>query len=219
MAELLLSTTGTASPVVIDDLGGRSFTHPVTDLDLLLEYSHSTIMGSADLNTKVAAGEITLTDADGVAFTVVQDQAPIKNNFDASAPTVNDDIDAGYSKDSLWVKSDAPIAIFVCLDNTAGAADWQQIATKFENITIKSSNYTALATDDIIIATAAITITLPPVAGLEGLPLTVHHNSASGVVTVDGDGSETINGQLTAVLSSRYDFITFFNAGTEWLSK
>ena len=127
MAELLLSTTGTASPVIIDDLGGRSFTHPVTNLDLLLEYSHSTIMGSTDLNTKVAAGEITLTDADGVAFLVVQDLAPIKNNFDAAAPTVNDDIDAGYSKDSLWVKSAAPIAIFVCLDNAVGAADWGQV--------------------------------------------------------------------------------------------
>lgn len=127
MAELLLSTTGTSSPVIITDLGDRTFVHPVTNLDLLLEYKHSEIIGSSDLNIAVAAGFITLTDADGVLFPIVQDLAPIKNNFDTGAPTVTDDIDAGYSKNSLWIKTVAPLAFFVCLDNAAGAADWAEI--------------------------------------------------------------------------------------------
>jgi len=127
MAELLLSTTGTQATTIITDLGERTFIHPVTNLDLLLEYKHSEIIGSADLNAAVAAGFITLTDTDGVLFPIVQDQAPIKNNFDAGVPGVTNDIDEGYSKNSLWVKTAVPIAIFVCLDNTAGAAVWGQV--------------------------------------------------------------------------------------------
>ena len=57
---VLLSTTGTLSPVVIDDMGARSFTHPTTNIDLELEYDLWEILESEDLLAALTAGHITL---------------------------------------------------------------------------------------------------------------------------------------------------------------
>jgi len=58
--ELLLTTTGTQSPVIINDLGNRSFTHPTTNYNLLNDYSIITLMNSFDLRGAVTSGYITL---------------------------------------------------------------------------------------------------------------------------------------------------------------
>jgi hypothetical protein len=58
-------------------------------------------------------------------------RAPIygaKNNFAATAdPTVNDDISLGYAIGSEWLRTDTA-ELFVCFDNTGGAAVWKEIA-------------------------------------------------------------------------------------------
>ena len=58
---LLLTTTGTQTPVTIDDLNGRSFTHPTTDFDLLTEFSLQEVADSTDLISAISAGYITVT--------------------------------------------------------------------------------------------------------------------------------------------------------------
>jgi len=58
--ELLLSTTGTQDPVVIEDLGGRSFSHPTTDFDLLAEFLPNEVMNSDDLQSALDSGYVTL---------------------------------------------------------------------------------------------------------------------------------------------------------------
>jgi len=76
MGEIRLTTTGTQSPVVIDDLGARSFTHPVTNFDLLAEFTEDEVQYSADLQALLTAAHITLTDENAVAITTVQDASP-----------------------------------------------------------------------------------------------------------------------------------------------
>lgn len=50
-------------------------------------------------------------------------------NFTAgAAPTVDDDITQGYSINSHWYKATYPYGIWVCTDNTEGAAVWRQLA-------------------------------------------------------------------------------------------
>jgi len=57
---VLLTTTGTLGTVVIDDLGGRSFVHPVTDYELTSEYTYDEIRGSADLGAALDNGYISI---------------------------------------------------------------------------------------------------------------------------------------------------------------
>lgn len=44
----------------------------------------------------------------------------------AVAPAVGDDVDDGYEPGHLWIDTVAP-ALYICVSNAAGAADWNQI--------------------------------------------------------------------------------------------
>lgn len=63
-----ISTTGTASPVILNDLGARSFTHPTTNYDLTAEYTLEELRDSLDLRAAIQSAELT-ADFDGVAIT------------------------------------------------------------------------------------------------------------------------------------------------------
>ena len=76
---IFLTTTGTLGTVVIDDLGGVEFVHPVVSLDLVVpngEFSYDEVINSnelgspsASLQAAINAGDITLTDASGNTIT------------------------------------------------------------------------------------------------------------------------------------------------------
>lgn len=61
MADFLISTTGTLSPVVLSDLGNRTFTHPTVNHNLTAEYSREEISRSVSLGTALDSGWITAT--------------------------------------------------------------------------------------------------------------------------------------------------------------
>jgi len=63
----------------------------------------------------------------------------------------------------------------------------------------------------------AITLTLPPAASYKGKTLWVKKIDASGnAVTVDGDGSETIDNATTQTISVQYASLTLHCDGSEW---
>jgi len=62
-----------------------------------------------------------------------------------------------------------------------------------------------------------LTITLPPAKIMEGAAYTVKKIDVSAnTVTIDGDGSETIDGATTKVLSTQWDVETVTSNGTAW---
>lgn len=64
-----------------------------------------------------------------------------------------------------------------------------------------------------------MTITLPAAtADLDGLVYVVKKVDSSGnTVTIDGNGSETIDGATTKVLSAQYDTVSIVCDGSNWL--
>jgi hypothetical protein len=83
-------------------------------------------------------------------------------------------------------------------------------------VTNVSGTHTADNDDYIINCTAnTFTVNLPAVGGLAGRTYTIK-NSGSGVITVDGDGTETIDGSLTISLS-QWDSITVVSDGANWI--
>jgi hypothetical protein len=65
----------------------------------------------------------------------------------------------------------------------------------------------------------AFTVTLQPAAEVTDTEiLIVRMNAGANAVTVDGDGSETINGSTTASLGSQYAFVHLVTNGTEWVN-
>lgn len=65
--------------------------------------------------------------------------------------------------------------------------------------------------------TGAFTITLPTAVGITGRVYTVKKIDASAnAVTVDGDGSETIDGAATYALATQWKSVTVISNGTNW---
>ncbi|HXG88761.1 MAG TPA: hypothetical protein VNJ02_10530 [Vicinamibacterales bacterium] len=82
-------------------------------------------------------------------------------------------------------------------------------------LTSISAAYTALTTDDIIAVTAGtFTLSLYAAAGNSGRALTIK-NIGGGVVTVDANGAETIDGATTLGLL-QYASATMFCDGSNW---
>jgi len=83
-----------------------------------------------------------------------------------------------------------------------------------------TADYTATVNDSFIpvdATSAAVTVTLKPAAEAKSKRLTVKKiDSSINTVTVDGNGSETIDGATTAVITSQYDSICLMSDGTEW---
>jgi hypothetical protein len=65
-------------------------------------------------------------------------------------------------------------------------------------------------------SSGAITVTLPPV-GVVGRPVGImKSDSSSNAVTIDGNGSETIEGAATQSLPTQFDSMLLRDNGTSW---
>ena len=82
------------------------------------------------------------------------------------------------------------------------------------------SPYTVTEGDFTILADAtdgAVTVALPAVTGQEGRTLNIKKVDASAnAVTLDGDGSETIDGSTTAAISTENVSLTVQAAASGW---
>lgn len=79
-----------------------------------------------------------------------------------------------------------------------------------------SATYTVSSTDYVVDCTAnTFTVTLLSASGIQGQEFEIK-NSGSGIITVDANGSETIDGFLTQVLV-RYDAMKIMSTGSNWI--
>lgn len=97
--------------------------------------------------------------------------------------------------------------------NLAGTAGVSKLT-----VTTQTTTASVASTDDLTVdtGTADHTLTLPAVSGLTGIVLRFKKTGVSGVVTVDGSGSETIDGVLTFSLTRQYETATIACNGTTW---
>jgi hypothetical protein len=84
----------------------------------------------------------------------------------------------------------------------------------------KSANYTMVDGDAVVLCTGGaggMTFTLLPAAGRSGVQVAVKKvDSGVGVVTIDGNASETIDGALTYVLDQQWEWVKIVSDGTNW---
>jgi hypothetical protein len=88
------------------------------------------------------------------------------------------------------------------------------------NVVTKTGTYTAAVSDYVILCDAsggAFTVTLPAASGVTGLVLHVKKTDSSGsAVTIDGNSTETIDGDQTIDLLLQYESVTLVSDGTSW---
>jgi hypothetical protein len=84
------------------------------------------------------------------------------------------------------------------------------------NYVSKTGTYTASSSDFVIDCTAnTFTVSLPTAVGITGKQYCIK-NSGTGVITVDANGSQTIDGELTRILSVQYGAIWIISDGANW---
>ncbi len=82
-----------------------------------------------------------------------------------------------------------------------------------------SSTYTAEGVDHTLLGDASggdFTISLPEAGNVEGKVLVLKNVGASGTLTIDPSGSETIDGASTHGLAGQYDSIMIQSDGSNW---
>lgn len=133
---------------------------------------------------------------------------------------------AGRAGDIFLLSTDYKVVLKESDDTVVWTADPVRSTTPKSSDVKNVSTTTQLDTSDdgkwiAADATAGgFVITLPAVADVgNGYEVTVQKvDSSANVVTVDGSGSETINGVSDVALEQQYEAITLRSDGTRWLS-
>lgn len=143
---------------------------------------------------------------------------PSISGYNATPPS--DDGSATTANQLKWsmikTKLADPIKTYVDAINTAVAAAFT--GQFLSNTDTKSISFTVGTTDDgkFYYCDSVLTATLPPAASAgEGFHVLIM-NASTGTVTIDGDGSETINGSLNITLLGQYDAAILVCNGTAW---
>lgn len=83
--------------------------------------------------------------------------------------------------------------------------------------TNKTSTYVVDNTDCVVNCTSGtFTVTLPTAVGITGQYFVIK-NSGTGVITIDANGSETIDGVLNKILAVQYEGMILVSNGANWI--
>ena len=107
-----------------------------------------------------------------------------------------------------------------------GMYDHAQFWTEHENVidsntnrilptVAKTTTYTLTSTDVVVLCTGTFTVTLPTAVGIAGKAYFVK-NVSTGVITLDGAGSETIDGAATQAIR-QWDTLQASSDGANWV--
>jgi len=103
------------------------------------------------------------------------------------------------------------IAVTGAISATA-AVTFAITSTASSTLTLDDTHYTVVGT----LAGAQI-FTLPTAVGIAGRIYNIKKTGASGTLTVDGDGAETIDGAATFAMAAQYDKVTVQSDGANWI--
>ena len=115
--------------------------------------------------------------------------------------------------------------LFALIDTGSGSVlkkvSWTNMKTdvKTDAVVTKTTTYTITTSDETVLcnaASAAFTVTLPAASGNTGVTFNISKIDAVNNVTIEGNGSETINGSLNYILTVQYESVTLQCDGTGW---
>jgi hypothetical protein len=119
------------------------------------------------------------------------------------------------TKSSLWATATPTAAKLPIADgNGKLAAGW----VRYNHTPTVTVAVDTLLDDThaLVLVSAAATISLPTAADIAGRLYNVVR-TGTGLVTIQPDGAETISGDASLTLTSRWDSVVFASDGTNWV--
>ena len=142
----------------------------------------------------------------------------VKTSLDANALTIDGASSETIDGDLTTTLDSQYQSITIMSDGVA----WFTIAREKAVLQVvsKTTTYTAVNNDDLILVTtgSAWTLTLPTAIGIKGKKLRIMKTSSDvNALTIDGNASETINGATTFSLVGQYESIEIVSDGANWI--
>lgn len=201
----------------------------ITKVNNLISYRHSLDNANKTASyTAAITDQLAVLDSTSGALTVTLPAAATSLNatlwflVKANANTITIDGNASETIDgatTLVLKNKYQWTMLWCDGSSWWSLNFglQQLRTSFRT---ETTTYAATIFDEVILADAtvgAFTITLPTAASAKGKVLTIKATSvAGGNVTIDGNGSELIDGAATVVISTLNRSYVIACDGTGW---
>jgi hypothetical protein len=104
--------------------------------------------------------------------------------------------------------------------NVVFVGNLKRFATASEgtSATVGEGNVRSVSAGVVLLTgTGTYTWTLPSAAGVAGLKMLFKKTGASGVVTLDGSGAETIDGAATLAITAQNRAVEIMSDGTNWV--
>lgn len=123
---------------------------------------------------------------------------------------------ASFDKCFVWVNH----TVFGYTLYWSDGTNWQPFGFEKRTTALVTGAATLNGREDLVLlaGTPPYTVTLAPAANWAGKTVTLKLTVAGGIVTLDGNGSETIDGALTSVvLAAQWDSVTLYSTGTSIL--
>jgi hypothetical protein len=205
----------------------------ITDGTKDLSISALTCAGNATFNGNVTLGN---SGADDITVTgSLASSIPVKTTYSYDIGTSTIGIrkiyfgsdDSGAFTTALEAGTNASSYTLKLPDADGAAKDYVQTDGSGQlsfvggpGITSKTTTYTATTADKVISVTtgSAWTLTLYAASGNAGRTIKIIKTSSdTNLLTIDGNGAETINGSATYLISDQYEFVEIMCDGSNWV--
>lgn len=213
---LVTPALGTPSSGVATNLTGLPLTTGVTGLLSLAN-------GGTNANLTAANGAVPYSTGSALALLAPGTSGQVLTSGGAGAPTWTSPLVNPMTTVSdiiIGGASGAATRLAVGGAGTRLRSDGTNLTYSFGTTTAKTTTYTAVLNDELIRVDAsggAWTLNLFAASGNAGKILTIKKTDSSVlVITIDANGSETIDGALTKKLSTQYESFTIECDGIGW---
>jgi len=204
----------TSKVLAISDLPLVPTLNPGQRIDILRFYSYNDAEKSQVLHSMLSSGWLRIVKS--------------RSNSNAKVERIEEsDIDTLLSNLTLQGLSDITGSIVgnankvLHVNDTETGFEYKDVTAYLAGFTSASSTpYTITDGDNVLLVDASsgnTTVNLPTAASAENRIIRIKKtDSTKNLVTIDADGSETIDGELTVQITSQYTSVTIISDGTSW---
>jgi len=212
--------TGNTSGLEVHVLGNNFAVATSTTTPVAYDFFVSSSTGNVGIGRSGSWSDSTLPTAtlDVVGSGYISGSVSVCQASGGTLTVGNATYSSGLSINNVAFTINTPTVGYALVATSSTAASWQNPRTV--NVTTRTANYTAAATDDVILANATsgnIVVTLAAASGLTGHVYRIKKiDSSTNTVTITPNGSNKIDNASTVVMSVQYQSYEIVSDGSNW---